>query len=80
MDLKNISLHTPIHRPEYIKVPLKYFSDDIIKQYSLEPLQYNAYIYIEMKKGIYRLKQVSVLAYQNLSILLTDGGYEHILG
>ena len=50
-------LYTPIHIPEYTKVPLKYFSDDIIQQYSLEPLQYNEYIYIEIKIIIYRLKK-----------------------
>ena len=29
---------------------------------------------------MYGLKQASVLAYQNLTKLLTEGGYEHILG
>ena len=29
---------------------------------------------------MYGLKQASVLAHQNLTKLLTEGGYEHILG
>ena len=62
-----------------MKVHLKYFPDDIIQQYALNDLAHNGYIYIQIKKGMYDLKQASVLAYQNLTKLLTDGGYEHIL-
>ena len=80
MDLKDMFLHTPMKTAEYMKVHLKYFPDDIIQKYSLNELAHNGYVYIKIKKGMYGLKQASVLAYQNLTKLLTDGGYEHILG
>ena len=75
MDLKDMFLHTPMQRPEYMKVYLKYFPDDIIQQYALNDLNHNGYIYIKIKKGVYCLKQASALAYQNLTQMLTDGGY-----
>ena len=80
MDLKDMFLHTPMTKPEYMKMPLKYFPEDIIQQYTLPDLEHNSYIYIKFKKGVYRLKQDSVSAYNNLTKILTDGGYEHILG
>ena len=80
MDLKDMFLHTPMKKPEYMKVHIKYFPADIIQQYALNNLAHNGYIYIKIKKGMYGLKQASVLAYQNLTKLLTDGGYQHIVG
>ena len=80
MDLKDMFLHTPMIKPEYMKVNLKYFPADIIQQYALNDLTHNGYIYIKIKKGMYSLKQASVLVYQNLTKLLTDGGYQHIVG
>ena len=80
MDLKDMFLHTPMEKPEYMKVHIKYFPDDIIQQYALKEITHNGYIYIKIKKGMYGLKQASVLAYQNLTKLLTAGGYQHIVG
>ena len=63
-----------------MKVHLNYFSKEIIQQYALNELTHNGYICIKTKKGMYSLKQASILAYQNLTKLLTDGGYQHIMG
>ena len=73
-------LHTAMKTQEYMKVHLQSFTNDIIQQYALNELSYNRYIYIKIKKIMYGLKQVSILAYQNLTKLLTDGGYQHIMG
>ena len=72
-------LHTPMKTPEYMKVHLKYFPKNIIQQYALNELTHNGYIYIKIKKGMYGLKQASVLVYQNLTKLLIYGGYQHII-
>ena len=65
MDLKDMFLQTPMLTPEYMKVPIKYFPQDIIDQYHLlDLLHSNGCIYIKIKKGMYGLKQASVLAYQ----------------
>ena len=51
MDLKDMFLHTPMQRPEYMKVRLKYFPDDIIQQYTVNDLAHNGHIYIKIKKA-----------------------------
>ena len=80
MDLKDMFLHTPMQSPEFMKVAIKYFPADIIEKYNLNSIVHNGYVYIKIKKGMYGLKQASVLAYQHLSKLLIDGGYKQILG
>ena len=79
MDLKDMFLHTPMERPEYMKVPLKYFPPDIITKYALHKLVHRGYIYIKIIKGMYGLKQAAVLAYNNLSKLLEAAGYQPII-
>ena len=80
MHLKDIFLHTPMHSPELMKLAVKYFLHDIIENYNLNDSVHNGYIFIKIKRGMYGLKQASVLAYQYLSKLLTDGEYTQILG
>ena len=58
LDLKDIFLHTPMERPEYMKVPIRYFPADIIKKYNLDNLVHtNGYVYIKIIKLMYGLKQ-----------------------
>ena len=80
MDLKDMFLHTPMHDPEYMKVKLQYFPDDIIQRYNLASLVHSdGHIYIKIKKGMYGLKQAAVLAYMNLSKILREAGYMPIV-
>ena len=68
IDLKDMFLNTPMEQPEYMKVHLKFFSLDIIKRYNLqEKVHSNGYVYIEIIKGLYGLKQVALLAHSVLS-------------
>ena len=69
-----------IKHPEYMKIPYKYFPVDIRQKYNLDALLYNGYIYVEIKAGMYGLKQASVLAYYHLSESLTAAGYVPIIG
>ena len=78
LDLKDFFLATPMHRPEYMKIPYKYFPEDIRKKYNLHLLVHDGYIYVRIKKGMYGLKQAAVLAYQNLITKLAPFGYEPI--
>ena len=66
MDLKDFFLATPMPHPEFMKVPYKYFPQDIISKYKLQNLVHNDYIYVKIKKGMYGIKQAVVLAYENL--------------
>ena len=63
MDLKDMLLHTPMYSPEFMRVAMKYFPQDIIEKYNLDDIVHNGYISIKIKKGMYGLKQASVLAY-----------------
>ncbi len=78
LDLKDFFLATPMQRPEYMRVPYKYFPSDIRKKYNLDLLVHDGYIYVRIKKGMYGLKQAAVLAYQNLINKLAPFGYEPI--
>ena len=76
MDLKDMFLHTPMKDPEYMKIPFKYFPQDIVQRYKLDKLKHiNGYVYVKITKGMYGLKQAAVLAYNNLSKLLLKAGY-----
>ena len=69
MDLKDMFLRTPMHKPAYMKVLIKYFTEDINEKFNLDPLIHKGYIYIKIKKGVCGLNQVSVLSYKHLSAL-----------
>ena len=64
--------------PEYMKVPFKYFPQDIVDKYKLQEKIHNNYIFIKISKGMYGLKQAAVLAYENLIKNLKPFGYEPI--
>ena len=50
-DLKDHFLASPMNRPEYMKIPYKYFPDDIIQKYNLQNKVSNGYeIRVERSK------------------------------
>lgn len=54
-----------------MQVHISKFSPDVIAKYNLnEKADKNGYIYITIKKGMYGLKQVSILAHQQLVKIL----------
>jgi hypothetical protein len=75
MDIKNYYLGTPLPRFEYIKMLLSRFPEEIIQKYNLNALAVNCWVYIEIRKGMYSLKQAGLLANQLLQISLAPFGY-----
>ena len=73
-------LHTPMHNPQYMKVPYKHFTPDMRRKYKLDKKEHKGYIYMRIKKGMYGLKQAAVLAYDTVTTLLKNAGYTSILG
>ena len=70
-----------MEKPEHLKVPYKYFSDDIQLRYNLENLVHsNNYVYIKTQKRVYGLNQAVIPTYTQVSILLKKSGYQSILG
>ena len=77
-DLKDFFLASPMARPEYMKMHVKYIPMDIMEQYKLKELVLNNYVYIQINKGMYGLKQAALLAYQQLLKFLRPAGYSPI--
>jgi hypothetical protein len=75
MDIKNYYLSTPLPRFEYMKMLLSRFSEEIIQKYNLNDLAVGGRVYIEIRKGMYGLKQAGLLANQQLQNRLAPFGY-----
>jgi hypothetical protein len=67
MDIKNYYLGTPLTRSR--------FPEEIVQQYSINALAVDGWVYIEIRKGIYGLKQAGLLANQLLQTRLAPFGY-----
>jgi hypothetical protein len=75
MDIKNYYLGTPLPRFEYMKMLLPRFPEEIIQRYNLNALDVYGWVYIEIRKGMYGLKQAGLLANQLLQTRLSPFGY-----
>jgi hypothetical protein len=75
MDIKNYYLGTPLPRFEYMKMLLSRFPEEIIQKYNLNALAAGGWVYIEIRKGMYGLKQAGLLANQLLQTRLSPFGY-----
>jgi hypothetical protein len=75
MDIKNYYLGTPLPRFEYIKMLLSRFPEEIIQKYNLNAVAVKGWVYIEVRKGMYDLKQAGLLANQLLQTRLAPFGY-----
>jgi hypothetical protein len=75
MDIKNYYLGTPLPRFEYMKILLSRFPEEIIQKYNLNALAVDSWVYIEIRKGMYGLKQAGLLANQLLQTHLAPFGY-----
>jgi hypothetical protein len=75
MDIKKYYLRTPLPRFEYMKMLLSRFPEKIIQKYNLNALAVDGWVYIEIRKGMYGLKQAVLLANQLLQTRLAPFGY-----
>jgi hypothetical protein len=75
MDIKNYYLGTPLPRFEYMKMLLSRFPEKIVQKYNLNALAVDGWVYIEIRKGMYGLKQAGLLANQLLQTRLAPFGY-----
>jgi hypothetical protein len=63
MDIKSYYLGTPLPRFECMKMLLSRFPEEII-QYNLNDPAVDGWVYIEIRKGMYGLKQAGLLTNQ----------------
>ena len=76
-DLKDFYLGTPLpnQRYEYMRVHIRMFPPEIIEQYSLQSLIHNHHIYVEIRRGMYGLRQAGKIANDQLIEHLAPHGY-----
>ena len=75
-DLKDFYLETPLDRYEYMRMPLSIIPQEIIDQYQLANIATpDGWVYLEIRKGMYGLKQAGILANQRLTRHLATYGY-----
>jgi hypothetical protein len=75
IDIKSYYLGTPLPRFEYMKMMLSRFPEEIVHKYNLNALAVDGWVYIEIRKGMYGLKQAELLANQLLQTRLAPFGY-----
>jgi hypothetical protein len=75
MDIKNNYLGTPLPTYEYMRLPILILPDEIIEKYGLKKLAVDGWVYLEIRKGMYGLKQAGFLANQLLQKRLKHFGY-----
>jgi hypothetical protein len=68
-------LGNPLPRFEYIKILISGFPEEIIRKYNLNALAVEGWVYIEIRKGMYGLKQAGLLANQLHQTRLAPFGY-----
>jgi hypothetical protein len=75
MDIKNYYPGTPLPRYEYMHMLLSRFQEEIGNKYNLTALAVDGWVYIEIRKCMYGLKQAGLLANQLLQKRLSTFGY-----
>ncbi len=74
-DLANFYLNTPLDRPEYARIHISVMPQEIVDEYNLNQYTHNGWVYFELTKGMYGLKQAGKLANDLLSSRLNNHGY-----
>jgi hypothetical protein len=75
-DIKDYFLNNPMEEFEYMKIPLRWFPQEIIEQYDIMNIvEDDGFVYVEIRKGMYGLKQAARIAFDRLVKLLEPDGY-----
>jgi hypothetical protein len=72
MDIKSYYLGTPLPRFKYMNMLLSRFPKEIIQKYNLNALAVDGWVHIEIRKGMYGLKQAGLLANQLIQTRLAS--------
>jgi hypothetical protein len=77
MDIKNYYLGTPMPGFEYMKMLLSRFPEKTIQKYNLNALAVDGWVYIEIRKGMYGLKQARLAPFGYYPARHTPGLWLH---
>ena len=61
-----------------MRIPIKYFTQEIQDEYNIMDIVDNGYVYIDILKGVYGLKEAGILAFNYLVENLAPHGYHPI--
>ena len=76
LDIKDFYLNTPMENPEFLRMKLDQFPQDVIDHYQLnKKVDANGTLYIRVEKGMYGLPQAGIIAQNLLEKRLRDDGY-----
>ena len=81
IDIKDLFLLSslPSEQKECMRIHSKYFDDEFRKLYNITPIiADDGYVYCEIQRGMYGLKQAAILAYEQLGERLNKYGYYKI--
>jgi hypothetical protein len=75
LDIHNYYLDTPLPTYEYMIMTLSRLPEKIVTKLNLQELAVGSWVYIEIRKGMYSLKQAGLLTNQLLQHRLAPFGY-----
>ena len=76
MDISNMYLNTPLDRFEYMRIHIKNIPQEIIDEYIIMDLvAADSYVYIEIRRAMYGLRQSGRLANIKLEKVIGAQGY-----
>ena len=75
MDISNFYLNTALDRFEYMRIALADVPQTVIDEYKLHTIATNGYVYVEIRRALFGLKQSGMLANKQLSKVLNREGY-----
>ena len=74
-DVKNFYLCTPMDDPEYMKMKIELFPEEIIEQYGLREKVHKGFVWIKIIRTMYGLPQAGILSNKLLRKRLAKDGY-----
>ena len=76
---QNFYLNNDLPEPEYMKLNIHIIPQEIIDKYALNKIvDDNGWVYLEIVKGIYGLKQAGIIANMELTKHLEKFGYHPV--
>ena len=75
LDIKDFYLMTPLPRPEYIRIPLKFLSQKVLDKHTLHQHIHNNSVLFEVTKSMYGLPHAGKIAQDILIERLATHGY-----
>jgi hypothetical protein len=76
LNIKNFYLGTPLEYYQYLRIHASMIPPEIFDEYPELVVEADGYVYFEIWKGIYGLKEAGIIAFQHLVKNLAKHGYE----